>query len=230
MQSALRGTSRLTAVEREVVGLTVSYANRCPYSMAAHSTFAAGAGASRGVVEALRAGGALPDARLQALGAFTRGLLETRGHISGDGLAAFRRCRLHEGERARGDHPGRIHHDGESRGQPRRHSRRRGVRASGMDHARIAILRRPGGYSRHMSVDGSGRPPASRARSPAARVLGAGARGSRAPRGRDRRGQGDRGRNRGGDRPRAPQSRGGAGDRAGAGCTRTRSGGPSRRR
>jgi uncharacterized RDD family membrane protein YckC len=45
-----------------------------------------------------------------------------------------------------------------------------------MDRARI--LRRPGGYSRHMSADGSGRPPASRARSPAARMLGAGARGA----------------------------------------------------
>ncbi len=89
MQSALRGTSRLTAVEREVVGLTVSYTNRSPYSMAAHSTFASGAGASRGVVEALRAGGALPDARLQALGSFTTDLLETGGHLSGDRLAAF---------------------------------------------------------------------------------------------------------------------------------------------
>lgn len=89
MQSALRGTSRLTAVEREVVGLTVSFANRSSYSMAAHSTFASGAGASPGVVEALRAGGALPDGRLQALGTFTRELLETGGHLSRDRLTAF---------------------------------------------------------------------------------------------------------------------------------------------
>jgi uncharacterized peroxidase-related enzyme len=89
MQSALRGTSGLTAVEREVVGLSVSYANQSAYSMAAHSTFATGAGASAAVVEALRAGGALPDARLQALGAFTRELLETGGHLSRDRLAAF---------------------------------------------------------------------------------------------------------------------------------------------
>ena len=89
MQSALRGTSRLTAVEREVVGLTVSYANRCPYSMAAHSTFAGSAGAAPGVVEALRAGGALPDVRLEALGGFARELLETGGRASGARLAAF---------------------------------------------------------------------------------------------------------------------------------------------
>ncbi len=36
MQSALRG-SRLTALEREVVGLTVSRFNDCAYSLAAHS-------------------------------------------------------------------------------------------------------------------------------------------------------------------------------------------------
>ena len=89
MQSALRGTSQLTALEREVVGLTVSHANRCPYSLAAHSTFAKGAGATAGVVEALRSGGELPDARLEALAAFTRELLETGGSVSQSRLAAF---------------------------------------------------------------------------------------------------------------------------------------------
>ena len=44
MQSALRG-STLSALEREVVGLAVSHENASRYSMAAHSTFAAGAGA-----------------------------------------------------------------------------------------------------------------------------------------------------------------------------------------
>jgi uncharacterized peroxidase-related enzyme len=89
MQSALRGTSRLTGVEREVVGLAVSYANRSAYSMAAHSTFARGAGASAKVVEALRSGGELPDARLQALAAFTVELRDNGGHVSGGRLAAF---------------------------------------------------------------------------------------------------------------------------------------------
>jgi uncharacterized peroxidase-related enzyme len=89
MQSALRGTSRLTAVEREVVGLTVSYANRSPYSMAAHSTFASGAGAAPRVIDALRIGAAVPDARLQALSAFTVELLETGGRVSEERLAAF---------------------------------------------------------------------------------------------------------------------------------------------
>jgi alkylhydroperoxidase family enzyme len=87
MQSSLRGTSVLTGVEREVVGITVSYANRSPYSMAAHSTFARGAGAGEDVVESLRSGAELPDPKLQALHTFTRELLSSSGHVSG--LDAF---------------------------------------------------------------------------------------------------------------------------------------------
>jgi alkylhydroperoxidase family enzyme len=87
MQSALRASSQLSAIEREVVGLTVSYANSSPYSMAAHSTFAAGAGED--VLDALRSGAELPDARLQALHAFTASLLSEHGHVGGDDLGAF---------------------------------------------------------------------------------------------------------------------------------------------
>src|SRR5262245_50151806 len=60
MQSALRG-SKLTGVEREVVGLTVSHENDSPYSMAAHSTFASAQGATAPVLDALRSGDELPD-------------------------------------------------------------------------------------------------------------------------------------------------------------------------
>ena len=89
MQSALRGSSRLSALEREVVGMTVSYANSSQYSMAAHSTFAVGAGAGEDMVDALRSGSELPDARLQALHAFTAALLSDHGHVGDDDLAAF---------------------------------------------------------------------------------------------------------------------------------------------
>lgn len=88
MQESLRGSS-LRPVEREVVGVTVSLANRSPYSMAAHSTFAAGAGASLEIVAALRAGEPLPDTRLESLRAFTTALLRDRGHLDdGFGLSA----------------------------------------------------------------------------------------------------------------------------------------------
>jgi alkylhydroperoxidase family enzyme len=89
LQSALRGGSALTAVEREIVGLTVSYTNNSRYSMAAHSTFASGAGAESEVVTALRSGADLPVPRLEALHAFTRRLLDSRGHLPENELAAF---------------------------------------------------------------------------------------------------------------------------------------------
>ena len=92
MQSALRGTAALSPLEREVVGIAVSYENRSRYSMAAHSTFAAGAGASADVLAALRSGAELPDARLQAIHAFTKVLLSDRGHVAAVDLAAFARA------------------------------------------------------------------------------------------------------------------------------------------
>ncbi len=86
-QTALRG-SRLTALEREVVGITVSRWNDAPYSLAAHSVFAAGAGGSPEVLAALRAGDALDDARLESIRAFTQAVLESRGSTSVNGLDA----------------------------------------------------------------------------------------------------------------------------------------------
>jgi AhpD family alkylhydroperoxidase len=85
LQGALR-TSRLTAVEREVVGVSVSRANTCEYSIAAHSTFATRAGADPAIVAALRAGEPVPDERLEALRAFTVAALDEHGHIDAGGL------------------------------------------------------------------------------------------------------------------------------------------------
>jgi uncharacterized peroxidase-related enzyme len=88
MQSALRG-SGLSPLEREVVGLTVSHENASPYSMAAHSTFAAGAGADDEILDALRAGETLPLARLEALHAFALAVLRSGGHVGDEALGAF---------------------------------------------------------------------------------------------------------------------------------------------
>ena len=60
LQATLRGTT-LTALEREVVGITVSFVNTSGYSLAAHSTFARRLGASDELVEALRSGTDVPD-------------------------------------------------------------------------------------------------------------------------------------------------------------------------
>ena len=91
VQSSLRGSS-LTPIEREVVGLVVSFANASQYSMAAHSMFATGHGAPTEVVAALRAGSQLPDERLEELRAFTTELLRERGHVSSPAIGAFLRA------------------------------------------------------------------------------------------------------------------------------------------
>jgi uncharacterized peroxidase-related enzyme len=88
MQAAL-GQSKLSQVEREVVGLTVSWENSSSYAMAAHSTFAQGAGAGEEVLAALRSGDDVPDDRLQALQEFTRTLLRERGHLGEESIAAL---------------------------------------------------------------------------------------------------------------------------------------------
>jgi AhpD family alkylhydroperoxidase len=80
MQGALRET-RLTPLEREVVGLTVSVHNECEYSLAAHAAFASKAGGSPELVAALRAGEPVGDPRLRELQELTRSLLDKRGHV-----------------------------------------------------------------------------------------------------------------------------------------------------
>ena len=87
LQTALRG-SRLSALEREVVGVTVSRVNRSQYSLAAHAKFASVAGGSEELVAALQAGEPLGDDRLDRLRTFTEALLGSRGHTSTNGLDA----------------------------------------------------------------------------------------------------------------------------------------------
>src|SRR5262245_41562374 len=79
LQASLRGTS-LSPLEREGAGLAVSYENDCAYAMAAHSTFAAGAGAAPDRVAAPRAGEPLDDQRLEAVRRFAVSLERDRGH------------------------------------------------------------------------------------------------------------------------------------------------------
>ena len=79
----------LTPLEREAIALTVSFENSCTYCMAAHSTFAKMAGASDDVLERLRAGEPPSDPRLAALCAFTRRVVDARGHVASEAPARF---------------------------------------------------------------------------------------------------------------------------------------------
>jgi len=81
-------SSSLDPLEREVVAMTVAFEVRCHYCMAMHSALLAREHPQ--LVAALRAGAALPDARLQALADFVRALIAQRGHVP---EAAWQRLR-----------------------------------------------------------------------------------------------------------------------------------------
>lgn len=86
---SILGGSAFTPLERETISLVVSFQNACTYCMAAHSTFAKMHGASEADLRALRAGEAPRDPRLAALAAYTRRLVASRGHASGEDREAF---------------------------------------------------------------------------------------------------------------------------------------------
>lgn len=71
----------LSPVEREVVLLTTSVEHECHFCVAAHSGRAKKAGMDEAVLQALRDGKPLPDARLQALHAFTLAVVRERGRV-----------------------------------------------------------------------------------------------------------------------------------------------------
>lgn len=79
----------LTSLEREVIAMTVAFEHGCHYCMAMHSALQAGEPATQPIVAALRAGTALPDARLQALHLVARQLVRERGHVGEATWRAF---------------------------------------------------------------------------------------------------------------------------------------------
>lgn len=81
--------SSFTPAERHVVLLAVSFENACDYCMAAHSVVAGMSRVPAAAIEALRTGGQLPDARLEALTRFTRAVVRQRGRVSESGVEAF---------------------------------------------------------------------------------------------------------------------------------------------
>lgn len=81
--------SAFTDVERQVVLLTVSAEHECHYCMAAHSAVATVAKMPREVLDALRRGEPIPDARLETLRRTTRTLVTARGRLRDEELTAF---------------------------------------------------------------------------------------------------------------------------------------------
>jgi len=89
LRTTLATTGSLTGAEREIIALAVSLENNCDYCMAAHSTFALMQNAPGQAVMAARAGDPPKDPRFGALYRFTRTLVATKGHVSGEDTQAL---------------------------------------------------------------------------------------------------------------------------------------------
>ena len=82
------GESGLSPLEQQVVLLAVSHTNACNYCVAAHSAIASNQQVPADVIEALRAGTAIADPKLEALRRFTVAVVGKAGWVEED-LGAF---------------------------------------------------------------------------------------------------------------------------------------------
>lgn len=85
-----RNATGFSALEQEVIFLTISQANGCEYCVAAHSFIAdRKSGVPAEVTDAIRAGRQVADARLGALVRFTRLMVESRGRPTSTEVGTF---------------------------------------------------------------------------------------------------------------------------------------------
>ncbi len=81
--------SSFSSTERQVVILAASRFNECDYCMAAHSWIANMQKIPADVIDAIRNDHPIADEKLEALRSFTTVVVEKRGWVSGDDIAAF---------------------------------------------------------------------------------------------------------------------------------------------
>ncbi|WP_269513404.1 carboxymuconolactone decarboxylase family protein [Brevundimonas subvibrioides] len=74
--------SDLTALEREIVLIAASVEKDCHYCVAAHTTVTQGQHLDQTVIHAVRSGGPIADARLEALRDFATRVVRERGWVS----------------------------------------------------------------------------------------------------------------------------------------------------
>ena len=92
-----RSESGLKPAEQEVVFLAVSQVNGCTYCTAAHSMIAdKKSGVAADVLQAIRAGQAIPDVRLAALYTLTAEMVSTQGRPAAATVQAFLAAGFHE--------------------------------------------------------------------------------------------------------------------------------------
>lgn len=81
--------SSFSAIERQVVYLSVIFENECTYCMAGHTMMAKACGLDEESLDALREGRPLTDPRLQALRHFTQRMVVRRGWLEDGELESF---------------------------------------------------------------------------------------------------------------------------------------------
>ncbi|MEO1503891.1 MAG: carboxymuconolactone decarboxylase family protein [Pseudomonadota bacterium] len=123
----LFSASSLSTDERHVVWLTINVYHSCHYCVPAHTFLALKDGVSEDVVDALRAGQTLPDARLEALRQFTLSVTEKRGEVDAGEIDAFLAAGFTKTQRVRRDPWSEPQGDLELREPHRRHAGRRAV-------------------------------------------------------------------------------------------------------
>lgn len=88
--AAINGRNSLTLGEREAVQITAAATHGCAFCVAGHSALASRkAQLPEAVVEALRQGRTVPEARLEAVAAFTAAVIRSRGNVADPELVAF---------------------------------------------------------------------------------------------------------------------------------------------
>ena len=96
--SGLNAKAELGLAEREVVQLIAATTHGCDFCVAGHTAVAANkARLPEEVIAALREQRELPEPRLEALAAFAREAIASRGAVSDAGLAAFRAAGFSDG-------------------------------------------------------------------------------------------------------------------------------------
>ena len=81
--------SSLTALEREIIQIAASMENHSPYCVAGHTAFADMQGVDPEAIQTARRNEPVEDGKLEALRVFTRRMVNQKGHLSQQELAAF---------------------------------------------------------------------------------------------------------------------------------------------
>ncbi|MCS3469093.1 alkylhydroperoxidase family enzyme [Pseudomonas sp. JUb42] len=79
----------LDECEKQILLLTNAVSLNCPWTVAAHSTFALEDGVAAGDVEAIRLGNLPRDVKYAALSALAKSLMHNRGHIAETEIDSF---------------------------------------------------------------------------------------------------------------------------------------------